>query len=798
MVYNIRKVGVIGSGTMGGGIATLVAGVGLPVVLLDIPAKDTKPADRFEKRNALVIDNLNKLKKSRIPAIFHPDDVERITIGNLDDNLDLLKDCDWIVEVIVEKLEVKQNLMAKLETIVSPHTIVSTNTSGLSINAITSGRREDFARHFLGTHFFNPPRHLKLLEIIPGERTDPDVVNTMVDFGSRVLGKGVVLCKDTPNFIANRFISMVGGFAVNYAIDNGYTVEEVDNLTGPVIGHPKSGTFRLNDIVGNDIATHVSQNLYSAIPDDESREILTHEGGARVFRFLLENNFLGDKTGQGFYKKVEKDGQKEFWPLDLQTLEYVPPQKVRFESVGKVRKIEDTGERIKALINETDRAAQYVWHMHAFYLAYASRRLGEITDDIVSIDNANKWGFAHEMGPFEIWDAIGVRESVQRMESDGYKVADWVHKMLEKGCDTFYQRDEHGVVTGVYDPKKRDYVSLVPDKGAIFVKNLRAAGKEVERNDSASLLDMGDGICLFEFHSKVNAIDQDILLMAQTAVERLNTSFDGMVIGNQGEQFSAGANIFMVAMAAQSGLLDQLDQMLKLSQDMCQALRYHAKPVVTAPFGMALGGGAEFAMAGTRAVAHAELYIGLVELGVGLIPASGGCKELLRRIVNPVMQTQNADVLPPMQKVFEQIALAKVSQSAMQAREMGFLLPTDRIVMNKETLLAEAKRTVLDLIAAGYTPMPRQKIYAAGRDVKNALTIAVLGMQEARYASEHDAKIARKLANILCGGDLSAPTWVDEQYILDLEREAFLSLATEPKTLERIQHMLTVGKPLRN
>ncbi len=797
MSYTIRKVGVIGSGTMGSGIAALLAGLGFPVILLDIPAQDTKPGDKADKRNAIVTDNLNRLKKSRIPAIFQPDDVERITPGNLDDNLDMLKDADWVIEVIVERLDVKQSLMAKLEAVVKPGAIVSTNTSGLSINAIVSGRSDDFQRRFLGTHFFNPPRHLKLLEVIPGAKTDLDVVRAMVDFGSRVLGKGVVICKDTPNFIANRFISVVGTFASAYAVDNGYTVEEVDNLTGPLIGRPKSGTFRLSDIVGNDISVHVAQNLYPAIPNDESRELLNHEGVARVYNFLIKNNWLGDKTGQGFFKKVQKNGEKEFWPLDLKTLEYVPPQKVRFESVGKVRKIEETGARIKVLISESDRAAQYVWHLHAYYLSYASRRLGEIADDLTSIDNANKWGFAHEMGPFEIWDAIGVRETVARMEADGYLVAPWVHQMLDKGCETFYRRDSSGAAVAVYDPARKDYVPLAADKNVINLNILRATGKEIEKNASASLIDLGDGIGLLEFHSKVNAIDEDILKLALRAMERLDSDFDGLVVGNQGDQFSAGANIFMVAMAAQSGLLDQLEKIVKLSQDVCQMLRYHSKPVVTAPFGLALGGGAEFTMAGVRAVAHVELYIGQVELGVGLIPASGGCKELLRRLVNPVAQLPNGDVLPPLQKVFEQIALAKVSQSAMQARDMGFLLPGDRIVMNRDHLLAEAKRTALEL-ASNYTPMPRPKIYAAGRDAKAALLTAVYMLQDAEYASEHDAKIARKLAHVLCGGDLTAPTWVDEQYILDLEREAFLSLATEPKTLERIQHMLTAGKPLRN
>ncbi len=798
MTYQIHKAGVIGSGTMGGGIATLLAGVGIPVVLLDLAAQGTTPGDPADRRDAIVLDNLSRLKKSRIPAIFHPDDVDRIAVGNTEDDLERLADCDWIVEVIIEQLQAKHDLMARLEKLRKPNTIITTNTSGLSINAIAGGRSEDFQRHFLGTHFFNPPRHLRLLEIIPGKKSDPALVKFMADFGENVLGKGVVMCKDTPNFIANRFISITGGFGMAYAIDNGYTVEEIDNLTGPLIGRPKSGTFRLMDVVGVDVMVHVGNNLYPAIPNDESREILRHEGSARMVTHLVNNKWLGDKTGQGFYKKVEKDGQREFWSLDPKTLEYVPPQKVRFESVGKVRKIEDTGQRIKALINETDRAAQYVWHLHAFYLAYASRHSLEIADDIVSVDNANKWGFAHELGPFEIWDAIGVRESVRRMEADGYKVAPWVHDMLAKGCETFYQRDSSGAAIGVYDPNRKDYVPLQPDKRVINLNVLRGANREIARNASASLLDLGDGVCLVEFHSKVNAFDDDIFKMLHKGLERLDQDFDAMVIGNQGEQFSAGANLMLFIMAVQSGQFDTISQMIKAGQDTFQTLRYFHKPIVTAPFGLALGGGAEVTMTGARVVAHAELYIGLVEMGVGIIPAWTGTKEMIRRIVNPVMQLPNGDPLPPLQKAFEQIALAKVSTSAMEARSMAFLTQADRIVMNRDRLLAEAKRTALELVAGGYTPMSRQKIYAAGRDAKAALMLAVYTLKEGHYATEHDARIANKLAHILCGGDLSAPTWVDEQYILDLEREAILSLAGEPKTLERMQHTLSTGKPLRN
>ncbi|MBX3061882.1 MAG: enoyl-CoA hydratase/isomerase family protein [Anaerolineae bacterium] len=797
MTYHIRKVGVIGSGTMGAGIATLVAGVGLPVTLLDIAAKDTKAGDPAAKRSAVVIDNLNKLKKSRIPAIFAPDDVDRITVGNLDDDLNLLADADWIVEVIVEKLDVKQALMAKLDEVRKSGAIISSNTSGLSINAIAEGRSDDFRQHFLGTHFFNPPRHLKLLEIIPGKETLPEVVETMRQFGDRILGKGVVIAKDTPNFIANRFISIAGGFATAYAIDHGYSVEEVDQLTGQIIGRPKSGTFRLSDIVGNDISVHVAQNLYPAIPDDESREIIKHEGTARVYNFLLENKFLGDKTGQGFFKKVDNNGQREFWPLDLKTLEYVPPTKVRFDSVGKVRKIEDTGERIKALINESDRAAQYVWNVLAYYLAYASRRVGEIADDLISIDNANKWGFAHEMGPFEIWDAIGVRETVQRMEQDGYKVAEWVHQMLAQGCETFYQRS-NGAITGVYDPAKQAYVLIQPDERVINVAALRANGKEVERNSGASLHDLGDGVALLEFHTKANALDEDVFKMFDRAFTRLDTDFDALVIGNQGDYFSAGANLFVMAMAMQNGDFAAIEQMIRAGQDLAMRLRYFPKPIVAAPFNMAVGGGCEFTMGSQRVVAHSELYIGLVEMGVGVVPAFGGCKEMLRRVVNPVMQVQYAEVLPPLQKVFEQIALAKVSTSAMEARTMGILSSKDRIVMNRDHLIYEAKQTAAEMARSGYTGIPREKIYASGRDAKAALIMGVYGLEQGKYATAHEAKIARKLAHILTGGDLTAPAWVDEQYILDLEREAFLSLAGEAKTLERIQHMLMNNKPLRN
>lgn len=798
MQFHIRHAAVIGSGTMGSGIAALLAGVGVRVTLLDIPAPDSLPGDRPEARNAIVLKNLSALQKSRPAQLFAPSDLDLITPGNLEDDLDRLRDADWIIEAIVENLAIKQDLMARLESVRAPHAIVSTNTSGLSIHAIAEGRSEAFQQHFLGTHFFNPPRYLKLLEVIPHEKTDPAVLDFMAEYGRTILGKGVVICKDTPNFIANRFISVAGTFGVNYALEHGYTVGEVDALTGPLIGRPKTATFRLYDLIGADIMVHVNRNLYGAIPEDEAREVINHPASRELLETMLERGLLGNKAGQGFYKRVDTPEGREFWELNLQTLEYEPPVKVRFDSVGQHRKIEDVGARIKAMVSVEDRAGEYLWHLHAFYLSYAAQRLGEIADDIASIDNANKWGFNHALGPFEIWDALGVAETAERMEADGYAVAPWVKAMLDAGCATFYQRDAAGVVTGIYDPQRGDYAPLHKDARHIAIADLRAAGKRLEGMAGASLIDLGDGILLLEFHAKANAIDSDIVAMGWKALDYLERGYDGLVIGNEGEHFSAGANLFLIAMLAQQQDWDQIHATVRELQNLFQALRAAPGPVITAPFGMALGGGAEMLMAGTRAVAHAELYAGLVEMGVGLLPAGTGCKEMLRRKINPVMQTPNADVLPHLQQVFETLALAKVSESAKQARSLGFLRPEDRIVMNRDFLLAEAKREALHLLASGYTPQPAGQVWAAGRDALAALRIGVYTMREAGYATDHDVLIANKIAYVLCGGDLSEPGWVPEQYILDLEREAFVELCHERKTIERIMHMLQYSKPLRN
>ena len=807
MDYSINRVAVIGAGTMGAAIAAHLANAGIPAYLLDIvpralTAKEEKKGltlDHPAVRNRIVNEGWQRCVKARPANLFAKDVAERVTLGNLEDNFDWLGEVDWIIEVIVERLDIKQQLMARLDKVRSPNCIVSTNTSGIPIKEIAAGRSDEFKAHFLGTHFFNPPRYLKLLEVIPHETTAPEIVEFMKEFGARTLGKGVVVCKDTPNFIANRFISVVGAYTLNYALDNGFTVEEVDSLTGPTVGHPKTATFRLYDLVGIDVMAHVNSNLYPAIANDPYRKELVHEKSTALIEAMVERKWLGNKTKQGFYKRVQTEEGRQFWVLNPETMEYQPPTKVRFESVGKHRKVEDTGERIKLLCAEDDRAAKFIWATTAFGLNYAASIIPEVADDILSIDNANKWGFMHELGPFEIWDALGVAESVERMEAEGMTVTPWVKEMLAAGHTTFYEKKNGKLY--YYDPLSKGYVAVADDPRAFVIKDVKAEEQRIiASNPSASLLDMGDGVLGLEFHSKMNALDTDIFKMMERAREELDKDWVGLVVGNQGKNFCVGANIFVVAVAAQQGEWEQLEAVIKQGQNALMAFRYSPKPVVSAPFGMALGGGAEVTMGASAVCAAAELYIGQVEAGVGLVPSAGGCKELVRRVISPVIRnTPSADPLPFMQQIFERIAMAKVSASAVEAQQWGFLAPADRIVMNSDHLLYEAKQMVLEMAAAGYRPPVRGKeIWAMGANGLAALEIMVWSLKEAGYASEHDALIANKTAYILCGGKLTRPQWVDPQYILDLEREAFLSLLGEQKTLDRIWNMLNTGKPLRN
>jgi 3-hydroxyacyl-CoA dehydrogenase len=808
MRISIRKAVVIGSGTMGGGIATLLAGAGVDVTLLDIAAPGTQPGDPPAQRSAIAAEGLRRAAASRPAQLFSAADLERITTGCIEDDLGAAAVADWVIEVVVERIDVKRALMAKLAAIAGPHTIVSTNTSGLPIREIADGLPEAFTRRFLGTHFFNPPRYLRLLEVIPGPNTDPEIVAFMQRYGADVLGKGVVLCQDRPNFIGNRFMTMLGMQTVNAALDGGFTVEEVDALTGPLIGRPRTASFRLNDLIGIDVVVGVARNLYPAIPEDPARAVLEHPGTTALFDRLLQNGWLGNKSGQGFYRTVRAaSGEKEFWTLDLATLEYQPPQKVRFDSVSRQRAVADTGERIRRLLAEDDRAAQFLWHHHAFYLAYASHRVPEITDSLASIDNAQKWGFSHELGPFEIWDALGVAETAPAFEAAGYPVAGWVKEMLAAGHTHFYQRDSAGSAVACYSPQAAAYADLPRDPLAIDVRGLRgrtvqrggaAHPAEVLRNDSASLWDIGQGAALFEIHSPGQALDADVIALGWRALERLEHDFDALVLGSDADRFCVSASPLMLATAAQAGQFDVIERAVADAQAWLQALRTASRPVVIAPHGMALGSGAELVMAGARVLAHAELNLGLVDVGIGLIPASGGCKEVLRRIVGPVMHSSaDADPLPHVRRAFEHIMLAKVSESAKQAREAGLLAPCDRIVMSRPQLFGEARREALHL-AHGYAPQHVGRVYAAGRAAQEALLAAVERQREAGQASEHDVLIARRLATVLTGGAISQPGWVAEQTILDLEREALLSLLGEEKTVARISHMQQTGKPLRN
>ncbi|HEX7593920.1 MAG TPA: 3-hydroxyacyl-CoA dehydrogenase/enoyl-CoA hydratase family protein, partial [Anaerolineae bacterium] len=702
------------------------------------------------------------------------------------DNFDWVHEADWILEVIVENLEVKRQLMARIDAVRKPDSIVTTNTSGIPIHQIAANCSDSFKQHFLGTHFFNPPRYLKLLEVIPSPQTSREVLEFVKCFGETVLGKGVVVCKDRPNFIANRIGTYAGILGLRYTLDNGYSFNDVDEMTGPVIGHPKSASFRLLDLVGVDIMTHVADNLYPAVPEDEARADLK---SPELLHEMLKRGWLGNKSGQGFYKQVKTAKGKEFYVLDPKTMEYKPPEKKQYDSLANSEMYEDLGERLRFMVTQDDRAAKFIWDTTAKTLAYASNRVPEIADDIVSVDNAMKWGFANEVGPFEMWDMLGVADTVARMEKEGIRVAPWVKEMLATGHASFYKDGKY------YDLAAKDYKPLPKNPNVILLRDQ----KVIKQNDSASLIDLGDVVACLEFHSKMNALDDGIVEIATAAMEQVDQNFVGMVVGNQGEHFSAGANVMMVGLAANDGRWDDIDRIGKALQDFTMAMRYSAKPVVTAPFGYTLGGGCEVMMAGSRIVAHAESYIGQVEVGMGLVPAGGGCKELLRRIVSPAMQTPNADPLPFMQRVFELIGMAKVATSAEEARQMGFLGAADRVVMNRDQQIAEAKRTVLQMVAEGYRPPIRGKIiYAAGERMLAALRIAIYSMVQGKYISEYDAKVGDKIAFILCGGNLTSPTWVDEQYILDLEREAFIALCGEEKTRERIWNFLSTGKMLRN
>jgi 3-hydroxyacyl-CoA dehydrogenase len=793
MKHQINSAVVIGAGTMGAAIAAHLANAGVSVTLLDIVPKDAPVGDRLA-RNKIVNDGLERAKNSRPASFFSSDQYTLVKTGNLEDDFNVIASADWVIEVIVEHLGLKQALMARIDAVRKLGSIISSNTSGIPLREISAGRSDDFKKHFLGTHFFNPPRYLKLLEIIRTADTDPGVVEFLAHFGEYRLGKGIVLCKDTPNFIGNRFAFGTGAFALHTILANGYTVDEVDALTGPLMGRPKTATFRLIDLVGIDVWDHVGRNLAAGIPDDQyAMPYLLDEKVNELIKTMLSKGWLGNKTKAGFYKEVKTEAGKEFWSLNLQSLEHEAPRKVRFESVGKVREIESLGERLRALLAETDRGAYLVKLLLLQSFQYASAILPDVADTGKPVDDAIRWGFGNEAGPFEMWDMLGVRVMVDLMKAEGFAPAPWVDAMLAAGIESFYQYAGDQKL-GVYDVSTGKYTPIAAPKGILILKDQTI----ISQNAGATLRDLGDGVAGVEFHTKMNALDDDIFNISIEALDRVEKDFDGLVIGGEADNFSAGANLFMVVVAAQQGMWDTLDEAIRKLQNLNMRMRYSHKPVVVAPAGLALGGGAEVTMHASRVVAYGELYIGLVEMGAGVIPAGAGTKEIMRRLVNPPMRTQNADALPYLQRAFEQIGLAKVAASAGEARQAGFLGPADRVVMNRERLLAEAKKEVMHMSATGYAPPAPELIYSAGRDGLAALRVGIHMMAEGKYITEYEKQIAGKLAYVLTGGDLSRPSWVSEQYILDLEREAFLSLCGNENTQKRMWNLLQTGKPLRN
>jgi 3-hydroxyacyl-CoA dehydrogenase len=760
MTRTISRAAVIGAGTMGGGIAAHFANAGIPVYLMDIEPKGV----------------LDRLKKHKPPMFFTPGTPELLTVGPLND--EWIAEADWIVEAIFENMDLKRELVARLDAARKPDSIVTSNTSGLPIAQVSQNASPDFKRHFLGTHFFNPPRYMKLLEVIPTPDTDPAITEFVRDFAENRLGKSVVFCKDTPNFIANRLISIGGTALTDFALEHGYTVEEVDAIAGPLIGRPKTAAFRLQDLVGFDVASSVAQNLYGLIPDDESREVLASPRVEALRKSQMEKGRLGDKSGQGFYKKDRKSIQT----LDLNTGEYRDRIEPDIPSLAEAAKIRSLPERLAFVLQQDDKAGKLARHVVYGSLGYASRRVPEISDDLVSIDRAVRWGFSHDLGPFELWDALGVKATADAMEANGVAVAPWVRAMLAAGNESFYRDGE------VYDPLSKSYVPVPRDPKQLSLRE----GRVVQENKGASLIDIGDGVLCLEFHTKMNTLDADIRAMLVASVDAVESGgWKGLVIGNEGGDFCVGANL---------KTLTDVETSVKGTQDALMKVRFCAKPVVTAPFGRVLGGGVEVAMAGARIVAASETYMGLVEVGVGLIPGAGGCKEMVRRVVSPVMKkTPGADPLLFVQKVLEIVGTGKVSSSAEEARSFGFLSEGDRVVMNRDHLLHEAKAEVLALHAAGYAPpAPEHNCYAAGRNVLAGLKAGIYVLQQGGYASEYDAFISGRLAHVLCGGALSSGQWLDEQYFLDLERAVFVELSQQPKTHERIKHMLETGKPLRN
>ena len=792
MKRSIKKVAVLGSGVMGSRIACHFAGIGVQVLLLDIVPKDVAGDAPAAQKNRIVNDALAAAMKSNPSPAYHKDVVKRITTGNFDDNMKDIAGCDWIIEVVVERLDIKQQVYEKVEQFRKPGTLITTNTSGIPINLLSKGRSEDFNKHFCGTHFFNPPRYLRLLEIIPTKHTDPAVVDFLMHYGDLYLGKTTVLCKDTPAFIANR-IGVFGIMAIFNSMEKlGLSIDEIDALTGPVIGRPKSATFRTADVVGIDTLVKVAKGVADNCPNDEAKDIFRIPGWLET---LVANNWLGDKTGQGFFKKTRgAAGDKEILVLDLKTLEYKPRVKPKFATIETAKPIEDLKTRLKALAAGQDKAGEFYRHFHYALFSYISHRIPEISDELYRVDDAMMAGFGWEIGAFESWDTLGVEKTLAAMKAAGYAVAPWVEEMVAVGNTSFYKTENGRRL--YYDVAGKSYKAL--PGGDVFIILNAFKEKTVWKNSNAALYDIGDDVAALQWNTKMNSIGSEVLEALNKSIGIAEEKFKGLVIANDGANFSAGANVGMIFMYAIEQEYDELDFAIRLFQNSMMRVRYSSVPVVIAPHGLTLGGGCEMNLHADKICAAAESYIGLVELGVGLIPGGGGTKEFVLRASDEMHEDEPETIT--LKNRFLTIATAKVATSAFEAYDLGILRKGhDEVVINQGRRIAAAKRSVLELSENGYTiPVQRKDIKVLGRSALGALYAGINGMWRANYATDHDALVARKLAYVMCGGDLSEPALVSEQYLLDLEREAFLSLCGERKTLERIQSVLKSGKPLRN
>jgi 3-hydroxyacyl-CoA dehydrogenase len=799
-MLKIRKAAVIGSGVMGSGIAAHLANAGIQTILLDIIPPALTEEDRqkglTEKsaafRNKFAAMAKEKMLKAKPSPLYSKEDLSLITVGNIEDHLHLISDVDWVIEVIVENLQAKKALFSKMEQFWKPGTIVSSNTSGISIQAMVEECSEAFRKHFLGTHFFNPPRYMKLLEIIPHPETDKEIVSFMQEFCQRKLGKGVVLAKDTPNFIANR----IGTYGVMVTIaemmKREFTVEQVDELTGSVLGRPKSATFRTLDLVGLDTFLSVANNVYNHVTDDKEKAAFEIPS---FLQQMVQKRMLGDKSGSGFYKKVKSRHGSEILVLDYRTLEYRPKTNTKFPSLELAKSAPSLKEKIRTLLYAKDNAGQFAWEITKKVLLYSASKIPEIADDIVAIDQVMKWGFNWELGPFELWDVLGVEHSVARMKEEGEEIPAWVEDILKSGESSFYTKENHQTF---FVTTNGDRSSVQLSEQIIHLNQLKEQNKIIFQNSGATLIDIGDDVACLEFHSPNNAIGADIIQMVNRSLEEVSKNYRGLVIGNQGKNFCVGANLMMLLMEAQDENWFEIEQMVKAFQDMTMAIKYFEKPIVSAPFGMTLGGGTEVCLPTSKIQAAAETYMGLVEVGVGLIPGGGGNKELLLRHIESVDVDGKVDLQPFVNRAFESIAMAKVSTSAKEAKSLNMLTNTDGITVNKDYLLHDAKQSVLALSAAGFEPKRPKKIRVVGAPGAAVMKLGIYQMKCSGYISDHDEKIAKKLAHVLSGGDVAANSYVTEQYLMDLEREAFLSLCGEPKSQQRMQHMLLKGKPLRN